>query len=102
MESDRTRQLFDMLDEIVELPKEERPAAVDRLAGGDPALRAELHQLLVEEAEAAALFDGGLAPLAAVMVNDEEISEDGRVGRYRVIRPLDSAGTVFEAERIGG
>jgi serine/threonine-protein kinase len=60
----RWRRLQPLLDQVLELPPEQRRAWLDEACSGDPELRADLEQILSADAEAARVLDS--APGAAV------------------------------------
>jgi len=89
------------MEEIIDLPEAERSAALDRLCGGDDALRLEVEQLLALDEEAV----GFLEPPTdderlRAMVQTVAGSPDA-IGPYRVLREVGRGGfgIVYEAEQ---
>ncbi|PAP75405.1 serine/threonine-protein kinase [Rubrivirga marina] len=97
-EATRWARVAEAFDVVADLPREERPAALDRLCRSsdgqpDTALRAEVESLLAADAEATTGTDGldlG-AHDAAVLLDDGPIVGE-RVGPWRVVREIGRGG----------
>ena len=96
----RWQRLSPWLDQVLELPTEQRQAWLDDLAGRDAALAAELHAVLAGAApgKAAHLLQG-VAPAVAM-----QSLAGRRIGAYTLIEPLGEGGMglVWLAERSDG
>jgi eukaryotic-like serine/threonine-protein kinase len=91
MEHARWNQIEDLLQAALDLEPAERAALLSRECAGDPALRAEIEQMLAAEHDAALLETPALAALAPL---------DGRtIGHYRIEQRIGSGGMgdVYEA-----
>jgi serine/threonine-protein kinase len=94
-----------VLDEVLELAPEERGAYLDGACAHDPALRAEVEQLLGHGERGNGFLDEPAryaAPLlASAMLDSAPVRGGARVGPYRVVREIGHGGmgTVYLAER---
>jgi len=116
MVEDRWERLAPLLGQALDLPPEERGPFLDRMCGGDPALRSEIEDLLRADSQAGA---GGflgtpvsLPPLAPGPGHDTVVDAAGDgpraerlagtvIGAYRVVREIGRGGmgVVYEAEQ---
>ncbi|MFN0058025.1 MAG: tetratricopeptide repeat protein [Planctomycetota bacterium] len=102
--SDRVREVF---DQVAEAPNSERPALLDRLCGGDDALRGEVLDLLqaLDSADLAKEFVDGISwrQTAKRNASAPEIKEGAgtRIGPYTLIKQLGEGGfgVVFLAQQ---
>jgi serine/threonine protein kinase/tetratricopeptide (TPR) repeat protein len=97
-----TRQLARvdaLLDELLDLPVESRPSALDDKCPDDAAVRAEVSSLL-RAARSVGDFLSTPATLAAEAL-PEDIAAGNRIGAWRIIRRIGRGGmgVVYEAER---
>ncbi|MBX3318133.1 MAG: protein kinase [Phycisphaeraceae bacterium] len=96
---DRVRSIF---DEVAGLPPTERAAALGRLCGNNPALRAEVEALLGSH-DAAGVGGFMTSPTAATTIRNATITEapGSRVGPYKLLQVIGEGGfgTVFLAEQ---
>ena len=99
------RQVFDVLDQALDLPAEGREPFVRRACGGNPALAAEVARLLVQ-ADRESVLDTPAVEFAAPFLHDlppeaDESAPGARIGAYRILRELahGGMGTVYLAER---
>ena len=99
------RQVFDVLDQALDLPAEGRELFVRRTCRGNPALGAEVARLLAH-ADRASVLDTPAAEFAAPFLHDlppeaDESASGARIGVYCIVRELGHGGmgTVYLAER---
>jgi serine/threonine-protein kinase len=114
LEPERFARLQAVLEETLDLPAEQVPAALDRLCGGDPELRADALSLLSADRElrASAGETGeflssrglGLETLPEPPDPTEENLEGKRAGPYRILHEIGRGGMgrVYTAERADG
>lgn len=103
LDSHRWQRLSPWLDQVLDLPVEQRDAWLDALAGRDPGLAEELRAMLTGGAPAA-------AGAAAQMLHDAEPGvalqalAGRRIGAYTLLEPLGEGGmgSVWLAERSDG
>ena len=100
IDAQRWQRLSPWLDQVLELPTEQRSGWLDELATRDAALAAELRALLAASAAGAgAQLLQGLAPAVSM------VSPAGRrIGAYTLLEPLGEGGmgSVWLAERSDG
>ena len=100
IDAQRWLRLSPWLDQVLELPVDEREAWLDTLAERDPALAVELRALLVSgAASAGSKILQGAAPMAALRP-----MAGRRIGAYTLTEPLGEGGMglVWLAERSDG
>ncbi|HZA93214.1 MAG TPA: serine/threonine-protein kinase, partial [Gemmatimonadales bacterium] len=93
-----------LLDEVLELAAEERPAFLERIGARAPELRAEVeHWLRATERPDGFLDESGAEYVAPLVSATEEVrpAEGTRIGPYRIVGVAGHGGmgTVFLAER---
>ncbi len=91
-----------LLDELLDLPTEDRPSVLDRKCPDDAAVRAEVRSLLN-----AASSVGGFLSTPAMLAAEpqpEDIPPGTRIGAWRITRRIGRGGmgVVYEAERAEG
>jgi serine/threonine protein kinase len=108
LDHDTWRRIDDILEQVLDLPPEEQPAAVDRLCAGDLALREQIASILatdravegyLSETSRQALIDAAAAP------EFTETPLDGRVlGAWRLLHEIGRGGmgAVYLGERADG
>ena len=84
----RVKEIFDA---AVELPPGERAAFLDRVCGGDAALRAEVESLVLSDEQAKTFIETPAASIPRDLLPEDEFA--GRTfGAYRVIREIGRGG----------
>ena len=107
--SDRWPAVARILDAVLELAPEERPAFLDQACGDDGRLRAEVEAMLAG-AEADAFLNSPAAVLAGPLLeavargDGATLSPGALIGPYRLVRELGHGGmgVVYLAERADG
>jgi non-specific serine/threonine protein kinase/serine/threonine-protein kinase len=99
MPPDRWRRLEDLFHAALELPPEDRAAALAAACGDDADLLADVQRLLEADAHATTFVNGAAAGLerSAALV----VPHDTQIGAYRIVRELGRGGmgTVYLGER---
>ena len=87
-------ELQPLLDELLDVPAEQRAARLGVLSNGNPALQRQLEQLLAEAERAMPLLDESVARRFNELANDDATPPlpDVLAGRYRVGRELGRGG----------
>jgi serine/threonine protein kinase len=103
MSPERYQQIKQLFARVADLPAKERPAALDRLCGGDPELRAEVERVLASDRGAGKFMEQpALAPVGRIVPQAVKESLVGsRVGRYEILSEIGRGGmgTVYLASR---
>src|SRR5882672_11619671 len=94
---DRWQRIALLLGEALDLPPEERGRFLDRMCGGDPALRAEVETLLRADSEAGE-FLGAPVDLSVIGLGPGDDASADAVGAGRHAERL--AGTAIGAYKV--
>ncbi len=99
MARERWQQLEDLFHSMLDLPPEDRAAALAAACGDDAELRAEVERLLEADGQATAFVGGAAAGIQRIATT--VVPGPGFIGAYRIVRELGRGGmgTVFLAER---
>ena len=96
-------KIDELLDSLIEMPRPERAAFLDRECGDDDALRREIESLLAAHDAASGYFDSLPESIADDLIRDRQIAAmTGRVlGHYQLTREIGRGGmgVVYEAVR---
>jgi tetratricopeptide (TPR) repeat protein len=96
------KQLFGLLDTVLDLPPAQRPTLLARVAGEDPELGDKLRQLLEENVD----WDAAIPRAASILggMHASALRAGTQVGPYTLIRELGEGGmsTVWLAARSDG
>jgi Tol biopolymer transport system component len=107
MDPERWERIEALIDEALDLPSAERPAFLERACPDDPALRAEVLEILAAGERPAALLDHPPTEVAAALrefTGETPVPLPERVGPYRIECVIGEGGmgTVFLAHRDDG
>ncbi|MCH8113472.1 MAG: protein kinase, partial [Proteobacteria bacterium] len=105
-------QISHLLDEVLDLPSEERKAYLASACADNPTLRREVETLLDFESEAQETIGESVMTFAPKLLPEAdeilpppaEMAEGERIGSYRIVRQLGQGGmgTVYLAQRADG
>jgi len=102
------RRVEPLLEELLDLPPEDRASRLDELTAGDAALRERVRALLDQDERDDGILDRPFDALAAAVIEPAEAARAlpcyERVGPYRVLKELGvgGMGEVLLAERADG
>jgi hypothetical protein len=102
MDSSRWERIQEIFHHVSDLSASEQQDYLQAACGGDRALQAELQSMLELDAGGRSMLDGGLPPLAQILVERPRIlSAEDDFGPYRIVRCLGEGGTgiVYLARR---
>lgn len=108
---ERWSQISALLDNVLEVPPEERAAYLDEACADDPELRREVEAFLDAEANAPDFLEGEAAHHASAFMPDvssstspDPLSPGQQLGAYRVAEKIGEGGmsTIYRAERADG
>ncbi|HEU4664035.1 MAG TPA: serine/threonine-protein kinase, partial [Dokdonella sp.] len=106
-DAERWTRISAWFDELVELAPAARALRLEGIEAAEPAAARELRALLEADAREHGLLDDDAAGALAGLMSAElaaPLPADGRIGAYRVLRPIGEGGmgTVYLAERADG
>ena len=106
---ERWSQISALLDEVMDLPADERTAYLEDACADDPALRREVESFLEAEANAPNFLNDDAAHHAGALLPDAPasptlLSSGQQLGAYRVVEQIGRGGmsAVYRAERADG
>ena len=102
--ADSWQRVKEVFDRVVDLPRGERTALLERACNGDQALRREVESLLQADADASTFIEKPALPIARDvldMISGNEPVVGRQFGAYRIVRELGRGGlgTVYLAAR---